>query len=65
MDTAIMIVERQLPRKMRIITAVRQAAMIASRMTPSIALRTKIDWSESELMRTSGGNWPIMPSSFS
>ena len=35
-------VERQLPRKIRIITAVRQAAIIASRTTPRIADRTKI-----------------------
>ncbi len=34
---------RQLPRKIRIISAVRQAAMIASCTTPSIEARTKID----------------------
>jgi hypothetical protein len=38
-----MIVERQLPRKTRIMRAVRQAAMMASRTTPSMAPRTKID----------------------
>ena len=43
METAMMIVERQLPRKIRIIVAVRQAAMMASRTTPLMALRTKID----------------------
>src|SRR5204863_169132 len=34
---------RQLPRKMRIISAVRQAAITASRTTPSIEARTKSD----------------------
>ena len=38
-----MSVERQLPRKTRIMMAVRQAAMMASRTTPLMALRTKID----------------------
>ena len=38
-----MTVDRQLPRKIRIIVAVRHAATIASRTTPLIALRTKID----------------------
>ena len=35
METAMMSVERQLPRKTRIMMAVRQAAMMASRTTPS------------------------------
>ena len=34
---------RQLPRKSRIISAVRQAAMTASRSTPSIDARTNTD----------------------
>ena len=34
---------RQLPRKIRIMMPVRQAAMIASRTTPLMAARTKID----------------------
>ncbi len=38
-----MSVERQLPRKTRIMKPVRQAAMIASCTTPEIAPRTKID----------------------
>ena len=42
-ETAMISVERQLPRKIRIITAVRQAAIIASRTTPLMAPRTKID----------------------
>ena len=36
-------VDRQLPRNTRIIMAVRQAAMMASRTTPVMAPRTKID----------------------
>jgi hypothetical protein len=43
METAMMMVERQLPRKMRIIMPVRQAAMMASRTTPLMAPRTKMD----------------------
>jgi hypothetical protein len=39
----VVLLERQLPRKIRIIAAVRQAAMIASRTMPRIAARTKID----------------------
>ncbi len=44
-ETAMMMVLRQLPRNSRIMAAVRQAAMIASRMTPLTAARTKMDWS--------------------
>ena len=36
---------RQLPRNSRIIRPVRAAAIAASRITPEIAARTKIDWS--------------------
>ena len=42
-ETAMMSVLRQLPRKTRIMTAVRQPAMMPSRTTPSMAPRTKID----------------------
>ena len=42
-ETAMMSVERQLPRKTRIMIAVRQAAIMASCSTPSMELRTKID----------------------
>ncbi len=42
-ETAMISVLRQLPRKSRIIRPVRHAAMIASRITPAIAPRTKID----------------------
>ena len=34
---------RQLPRKIRIMRPVRQAAMMASRTTPLMAARTKMD----------------------
>ena len=54
-DTAMISVLRQLPRKIRIISAVRQAEMIASRTTPSIAARTNSDWSASGLISSSGG----------
>ena len=45
-ETAMIRVLRQLPRKTRIMMAVRQAAMMASRTTPSMDARTKIDWSK-------------------
>ena len=40
METAMIIVLRQLPRKIRIIIPVRQAAITPSRTTPSIEART-------------------------
>ena len=43
METAMISVLRQLPRNTRIMMPVRQAAMIASRTTPLIAARTKMD----------------------
>ena len=43
MEVAIISVERQLPRKMRIISAVSEAAMTPSRMTPFTAALMKID----------------------
>jgi len=42
-DTAIISVLRQLPRKTRIMIPVRQAAITASRRTPLTDARTKID----------------------
>ena len=47
MEMAMISVLRQLPRNSRIISAVRQAAIKPSRITPWIAARTKIDWSNS------------------
>jgi len=46
-DTAMMQVLRQLPRNSSINMAVRAAAINASRTTPLIAPRTKVDWSKS------------------
>src|ERR1700675_3682137 len=43
MDTAMMQVLRQLPRNTRISVAVKQAAITASRTTPVMAARTKLD----------------------
>jgi hypothetical protein len=44
-ETMTIIVDRQLPRKRRIMAAVSAAAMTASRMTPATAALTKTDWS--------------------
>ena len=54
-DTAMISVLRQLPRKSRIISAVRHAAISASRSTPLIDARTNSDWSASGLISSSGG----------
>ena len=56
METAMMTVLRQLPRKTRIISAVRQAAMTASRITPLTAARTKMDWSATGWIFSCGGS---------
>src|SRR5262244_2468235 len=45
----------QLPRNNRIITAVRIAAISASRSTPSIAARTNSDWSNNWLSLSPSG----------
>ena len=50
-----MSVLRQLPRKSRIMSAVRPAAIAASLTTPSTAARTKIDWSKSSVTLSSFG----------
>ena len=55
-ETAMISVLRQLPRNSRIISAVRQAAIDASRSTPSIEARTKTDWSASGSISSSGGS---------
>ena len=55
-DIAMMTVLRQLPRNSRIMMAVRQAAMSASRTTPVMAPRTKIDWSPSNRICRSCGS---------
>ncbi len=46
-ETAMMIVARQLPRNSRIISPVRHAAISASRMTPCTEARTNTAWSAS------------------
>ncbi len=54
-DTAMMRVERQEPRKRRIIRPVSVAAMTPSRMTPSMDERTKMDWSPMGVILSSFG----------
>jgi hypothetical protein len=44
-DTMMMRVERQLPRKIRIISPVRAAATTPSKMTDDTAAVTNLDWS--------------------
>ena len=55
---------RQLPKKSRIIRAVKHAAINPSRTTPLIAARTKIDWSKSGVITSWRGNdaaiWGIL-----
>ena len=55
-ETAMISVLRQLPRNSRIISAVRHAAITASRITPATAALTKIDWSASGLIFSCGGS---------
>ena len=60
MEMQTMSVLRQLPMKSRIISAVRSAAMRASRTTPPMAARTKSDWSKSwdiYAQRAVAGQW--------
>src|SRR5580704_15510567 len=54
-EVAMIRVLRQLPRKVRIMKAVRHAAIKVSRTTPLIAPRTKIDWSARGLICNWGG----------
>ena len=55
METAMMMVLRQLPRNSRIIRPVSTAAITASRTTPVMDARTKMDWSPIGLICSSGG----------
>ena len=55
MDVQTMSVERQEPRKSRIIRPVSAAAMVASRTTSEIDSRTKMDWSKSGTILSAGG----------
>ena len=56
MEVATTSVLRQFPKKSRIISAVRHAAITPSRKTPLIDARTKIDWSNSWLICSSFGS---------
>ena len=56
MDTAMISVLRQLPRNRRIMSAVRQAAIMASRITPFTAARTNNDWSAIGSIFNAGGS---------
>ena len=55
-DTVMMRVERQLPRKTRIMPPVSSAAMMPSRTTPVTEASTKPDWSPTVFRVTSGGS---------
>ena len=55
-ETAMITVLRQLPRNNRIISAVRQAAIKPSRITPCTAERTKMDWSKMGVITNCGGS---------
>jgi hypothetical protein len=59
-ETAMIRVLRQLPRKSRIIRPVRQAAIAPSRRTPLIAERTKSDWSATGVILSCGGRDPAV-----
>ncbi len=59
-ETAMMSVLRQLPRKTRIMNAVRHAATMASRSTPLMAARTNSDWSFCSLICRPSGSVGII-----
>ena len=50
-----MTVLRQLPKNVRIMNAVKHAAISVSRTTPLIAPRTKMDWSAKGVILSWGG----------
>ncbi len=54
---------RQLPRKSRIISAVRQAAIKPSFSTPLMEARTKSDWSKSSERSRDGGRVALISGS--
>ena len=54
-ETAMISVERRLPRNSRIMAAVSSAAMMPSRTTPETAARTNSDWSKSGEMTIGAG----------
>ena len=55
-ETAMMTVERQLPRNSRIITLVSSAAITPSVATPSMAPRTNTDWSPMKPILSASGS---------
>ena len=55
-DTAMITVERQLPRNSRIITLVNSAAITPSLATPVIAPRTNSDWSAMKPILSASGS---------
>ena len=55
-DTMMMTVERQLPRKMRIISPVSTAATTPSKMTDDTAAVTNFDWSPTNSSLRLGGS---------
>ena len=55
MEVQTMRVERQEPRKSRIMRPVRAAAMAASRATSEMDERTKMDWSKSGVIWREAG----------
>src|ERR1700689_3686448 len=55
METQMISVARQLPRKTRIRIEVSAAAIVPSRMTPLSDAFTKIDWSKSGRITSPGG----------
>ncbi len=55
-ETAMMTVERQLPRNSRIITLVSSAAMTPSKATPVMAPRTNSDWSPIKPILSASGS---------
>ena len=55
-ETAMIRVLRQLPRKSKLMSTVRHAAMTASQITPLSAAVTNMDYSEAEKMLSDGGS---------
>src|SRR5437016_3656358 len=55
-ETAMMTVERQLPRNSRIMTLVSSAAITPSNATPSMAPRTNTDWSPMKPILSASGS---------
>ena len=65
MDTAMMMVERQLPKNKKIMTLVSAAAIKPSMATPCMAARTNKDWSLMGLTVSASGSEGLIALSFS